>query len=230
MNHPCFVAPFNSKSETPCAEDQLCVPTGKLEHACIEADKHPAKSLSKTTPGPTTAHPLARMCEDKLLFQCKIGDCIPKTWTCDGEPDCDFGEDESAELCGEVTCSPLHFQCGTSTSCFPLTWKCDGEVDCSDGSDEENCQEKKFTCGPNQFRCKSGDLCISKFWRCDRDFDCPDHSDEEKCDRREENNRTCDPSEFQCKTSNLCIPPTWKCDGQHDCADGSDEAKCDNQG
>lgn len=36
------------------------------------------------------------------MFQCNAERCIDKTWTCDGEPDCRDGKDESPEAgCGK---------------------------------------------------------------------------------------------------------------------------------
>ena len=39
---------------------------------------------------------------DANTFKCSIGDlqCIPWLWVCDGDEDCNAGEDESQELCG----------------------------------------------------------------------------------------------------------------------------------
>ena len=32
-------------------------------------------------------------------FVCISGQCVPNRWQCDGDPDCEDGSDESAELC-----------------------------------------------------------------------------------------------------------------------------------
>lgn len=32
-------------------------------------------------------------------FVCHSGQCVPKRWQCDGEPDCEDGSDESIEMC-----------------------------------------------------------------------------------------------------------------------------------
>lgn len=34
-------------------------------------------------------------------FVCYNGQCIPKRWHCDGEPDCEDGSDESVDICRE---------------------------------------------------------------------------------------------------------------------------------
>lgn len=30
---------------------------------------------------------------------CQNGQCVPKRWHCDGEPDCEDGSDESLDIC-----------------------------------------------------------------------------------------------------------------------------------
>lgn len=32
-------------------------------------------------------------------FVCQNGQCVPKRWHCDGEPDCEDGSDESLDIC-----------------------------------------------------------------------------------------------------------------------------------
>lgn len=32
-------------------------------------------------------------------FVCDNGQCVPKRWHCDGEPDCEDGSDESLDIC-----------------------------------------------------------------------------------------------------------------------------------
>lgn len=39
-----------------------------------------------------------KTCAD-VDFVCRSGQCIPKRWHCDGEPDCEDGSDESVEIC-----------------------------------------------------------------------------------------------------------------------------------
>ncbi|XP_048105176.1 low-density lipoprotein receptor class A domain-containing protein 3-like isoform X1 [Alosa alosa] len=42
----------------------------------------------------------------KHKFKCGDGQCIPKAWLCDKEPDCDDKSDESLERCGKFASQP----------------------------------------------------------------------------------------------------------------------------
>uniref|UniRef100_A0A663NCR6 Very low-density lipoprotein receptor n=1 Tax=Athene cunicularia TaxID=194338 RepID=A0A663NCR6_ATHCN len=149
-------------------------------------------------------------------FVCISGQCVPNRWQCDGDPDCEDGSDESAELCHMRTCRVNEISCGPqSTQCIPVSWKCDGEKDCDSGEDEENCGN--VTCSPAEYTCSSGQ-CISKSFFCNGQDDCSDGSDELECAPP-----TCGVHEFQCKTS-TCIPISWVCDDDADCSDYSDES------
>lgn len=69
--------------------------------------------------------------------------CIPKSWLCDDDVDCQDQSDESPERCGRnptppAKCSSSEMQCG-SGECIHRKWHCDGDSDCKDGSDEKNC-------------------------------------------------------------------------------------------
>ncbi|MEQ2204895.1 hypothetical protein XENOCAPTIV_020567, partial [Xenoophorus captivus] len=39
----------------------------------------------------------------ELDFVCRSGQCVPKRWHCDGEPDCEDGSDESIEICRKLS-------------------------------------------------------------------------------------------------------------------------------
>ncbi|XP_032040423.1 very low-density lipoprotein receptor-like [Aythya fuligula] len=149
-------------------------------------------------------------------FVCNSGQCVPNRWQCDGDPDCENGSDESAELCHTRTCRVNEIRCGPqSTQCIPVSWKCDGEKDCDSGEDEESCGI--VTCSAAEFTCSSGQ-CISKSFVCNVQDDCSDGSDELECAPP-----TCGVHEFQCKSS-TCIPISWVCDDDADCSNHSDES------
>ncbi|KAF1766393.1 hypothetical protein GCK72_006350 [Caenorhabditis remanei] len=169
------------------------------------------------------------VCDPEHAFKCQDGRCIPMSWRCDGDIDCQNEEDE--KNCPKV-CGEKEHKCGDVTSvrsslerfkCIPENWVCDGEFDCEDKSDEYQC--KNVSCQENQFQCEelSGDysLCIPQTWVCDGQRDCTNGKDEMNCTTKA---TKCPENNFQCANGH-CIFKNWVCDGEEDCSDGSDESQ-----
>ncbi|XP_019865728.1 very low-density lipoprotein receptor isoform X2 [Aethina tumida] len=158
-------------------------------------------------------------CSEKL-FQCANKQCIPTTFVCDGEADCQDGSDENPVECPKnVTCAKNEFRC-TGGRCIPGHWQCDKQKDCTDGSDEDESICQKKDCGVDEFTCRSAPgECVPLTWMCDDTPDCSDASDEKAC------NETCRSDEFTCKNGK-CIQKRWVCDQDNDCGDSSDEKGC----
>jgi len=138
-------------------------------------------------------------CEDKTIctddtngtkcefFSCEIAydnKCLPRTNICDGEKNCDFGEDETNCLWQLGTCTG--FLCPfPHRKCLPLDKVCDNVKDCIGGADEHNCPK----C-PNQFRCevymegeKETAQCFNIRRVCDGVQHCDNNQDELNCFR-----------------------------------------------
>uniref|UniRef100_A0A8C7E883 EGF-like domain-containing protein n=1 Tax=Nothoprocta perdicaria TaxID=30464 RepID=A0A8C7E883_NOTPE len=159
-------------------------------------------------------------------FACPSGRCIPMTWTCDKEDDCENGEDETH--CSERQGGESQaFACGRGRCplCWLLgLWVCDGADDCGDGSDEDSrCRESPPARPPaGSFQCPGTYVCVPERWLCDGDKDCADGADETLAAGCLYNN-TCDEREFMCG-NRQCIPKHFVCDHDDDCGDGSDES------
>ncbi|XP_023560920.1 CD320 antigen [Octodon degus] len=129
-------------------------------------------------PGPRA--PSADSCSPSD-FRCRTnGFCVPLTWRCDGDPDCEDGSDE--EECRIQPCAQ-NGQCPPPPEppCF-----CDSISDCPGGIHRNlhNCSHHQ-PCPKGQLPCKMGDICFLPAWQCDSHPDCPDGSDELGCKIRE---------------------------------------------
>ena len=75
------------------------------------------------------------------------------SWRCDGDADCDNGEDEPAS-CSDTdegkTCDESYFKCATTHRCVPGRWRCDYDDDCGDNSDETDCLNLYRNCSESE--------------------------------------------------------------------------------
>lgn len=121
-------------------------------------------------------------------FTCPgTGECIWEAWLCDGEEDCEGGEDESEAVCkGRPVCTNQQFRCERSGQCVLYTQVCDGHIDCTDGSDEIGCasnlpdNNERRICSDGMFSCDD-DVCFPASVMCDGKNDCIDSTDELGC-------------------------------------------------
>uniref|UniRef100_A0A493T7F9 EGF-like calcium-binding domain-containing protein n=1 Tax=Anas platyrhynchos platyrhynchos TaxID=8840 RepID=A0A493T7F9_ANAPP len=148
-------------------------------------------------------------------FTCSSGQCISKSFVCNGQDNCSDHSDESLEQCGRqpaplVKCYVSEVQCGSGEK------DCDRDPDCKDGSDEINCPSQ--TCRPDQFRCEDGN-CVHGSRQCSGVKDCLDGTDEANCN---DVIQCSGPGKFKCK-SGECIDINKVCNQQRDCKDWGDE-------
>ena len=79
--------------------------------------------------GLVSTHPkfkneMIKMPSSSFQFKCPNGRCIPLSWKCDGDADCDDNEDEppSCRDAGVAQkCDDSYFKCATSHRCIPGT-------------------------------------------------------------------------------------------------------------
>ncbi|KAG0711818.1 Sortilin-related receptor [Chionoecetes opilio] len=109
-------------------------------------------------------------------FRCDNGHCIPLYYVCDGDKDCNYGEDErycstiidyptsSSSECPEYTCNY-----GT---CIPDQWVCDGAKDCPYGDDEWYCSSPDYSTVTSHKTTYLPSYTTSPPWyKCDAAFD-----------------------------------------------------------
>ncbi|XP_055493679.1 LOW QUALITY PROTEIN: low-density lipoprotein receptor-related protein 2a [Leucoraja erinacea] len=140
------------------------------------------------------------------------GECIPPSWVCDAEEDCDDGSDER-QHCPSKSCSSQQFTC-INGECIPKEYRCDHVNDCSDGIDETGCHYPPCI----QMNCANG-ACYNSSQHCDGMLNCRDGSDETNCTHK------CSSGYYQCANEE-CIPRLFVCDHDDDCGDRSDEQTC----
>ncbi|XP_026219478.1 MAM and LDL-receptor class A domain-containing protein 1 [Anabas testudineus] len=134
--------------------------------------------------GPVTPQPLTCGVDH---FQCVYSfQCIPRSWLCDGEPDCADRSDEEhcpalvpGTLPPQGQCRTGYFQCSSSL-CLPSILRCDGVPDCPVGEDENSCP--LLQCELGELLCEGLPGCVPLQKRCDLNVDClPFSSDESSC-------------------------------------------------
>lgn len=120
-------------------------------------------------------------------FQCKKGDCIPSSWTCDGRVDCEDDDSDEAHCDSAQSCPKNYIKCRVANTCYLASKACDGHYDCPDHSDEMDCANKASSdtvhepgCPVGYFKC-DGSSCIPLFKFCDGHKDCYDDTDETDC-------------------------------------------------
>ncbi|KAK6963835.1 Sortilin- receptor [Biomphalaria glabrata] len=201
---------------------------GSDEDGC---DDELLTTMSWTTEA-STCSSLQYQCESSGLF----GKCIEKNWVCDGEPDCERGDDER-NCHTSRKCADSEFKCHSDGGCIASYKRCDQHIDCSDESDESGCDYNiTVTCSNfngNKLTCCSNPACgvyISESGMCKPVKEAQFNTKSNKCDGIINVNYTCKDGQFKCNNGQLsCVSWVQVCDTKRDC-DGSflDEANCED--
>jgi hypothetical protein len=130
-------------------------------------------------------------CNEETQWTCNDDRCIWADLRCNGEADCDGGEDEDGCPTDPTptpgVCEASRFSCGSNQwacedgQCIPSSWLCDGMSDCDGAEDEAGCGSSASDCLPGNFDCGNGS-CVPESWQCDGTSDCDNCADERDCD------------------------------------------------
>ncbi len=215
-----------------CSNNLCSIFNGGCEDICLPLSEHTMKcECSQGYLAKDNKRCLLRYnsssCNSSTEFECKSGECVPMSTTCDGVSHCSDNSDENVRYCATRICPRDNFFQCRNARCILLSEKCDGVTQCGDGSDEQEC-----VCPSTKFRCGSGE-CINENLRCDYDPDCKDASDEMLCEPRDcganqdfafTDSLKIDDSIMaplrlltQCPHTTACYMEEWKCDGEFKC-------------
>lgn len=165
--YKCDLGPCVLKSYL-CDGEQDC-PMGDDEMNCSSEASHPVASRNRHVIKCRSNHVA---CADNTV-------CIPESWVCDSELDCEDGSDEKscpssdegtskdyvdfiAEQRNPALCSAGSYRChGMAGLCIATNKTCDGKVDCPNGDDEAGmCGEcKHMNCGHSCQDTPHGPVC-----------------------------------------------------------------------
>jgi sugar lactone lactonase YvrE len=203
LNHPFGLAVFENRiywSEMESSAIETTQKSGPAHRTLLFRTNNLPVGIFIYHPLLQPEHNIIPFCTDKQFLCHNALRCIPASWRCDRERDCEDGSDESS-CDSTVRCLPGQFACANGVGCIPERWRCDGETECDDKSDEVGCPAVKTGLGADTK--KPGHKNTSqKSWPC--------------------NPKT----EFLCELSNRCIGLEHKCDGFTDCPFGLDEMFC----
>ncbi|CAK9292460.1 unnamed protein product [Gordionus sp. m RMFG-2023] len=169
LKHPCSYVNYNGN----CSD--LCTATHDFSHSTLISSAHcscPLRKVFRLTNDTAASNMPRRVCEPEPAscpldeWRCLAGrvDCVPRSWICDGTPDCRDASDE-------VNC--INIRNGKSYS-FAFT----SAFDCSLYG---GLKSDLFKCLMRGNRVGEANLCVKVRARCDNIADCPDASDEANC-------------------------------------------------
>lgn len=171
-NHKCYVTPGTSATSgnRPCShfcliEDDGSDKVSKSKAVCSCPNDQSLQDDARTCVELPDCGPEHFSCVEYAMGQ---KECIPITWRCDGQNDCNDKSDE--DNC--PTCRLDQYRCQNS-QCIEQAQYCDGIDNCDDRSDELKCCKL-----PTEFRCPRTDVCIATNLLCDGMDNCADGADE----------------------------------------------------